>query len=148
MKDIFAAIYETLFGLYNQTYDLIFTTLYNDIGYIKFGLIFIMVPILFWILFYYVWRYPYGNIWHWLLWLVLTCLTVSFFTWGIANVEILASSNPALINALASNSGYEIFASSLPLKYSIINGVLALIVSLLYSFGMKQFSKIQIHLPI
>jgi len=148
MKDIFAPIYETWFGLYNQTYDLIFTTLYNDGGYIKFGLTFVLIPLICWLLFYYAWRYPYGRVWHWLVWLIFVTLIVLGVTWGIANSEILASTNQDLIDALADNeSGYEVYANSLPLKYAFINAGLTVIISFIYSLIMKQFSKIQIHLP-
>jgi hypothetical protein len=148
LKNGFSAIYESWFGLYNQTYDLIFTTFYNDGGYIKFGLSFILIPLVCWLIFYYAWRYPYGKIWHWLIWLIIVSLLVFGTTWGITNSEIFASSNQDLIDALAdSKSGYEVFASSLPLKYSLINGCLTLIISFIYSLIMKQFSKIQIHLP-
>lgn len=149
MKDLFAPIYETWFGLYNQNYDLIFTTLYNDGGYVKFGLIFTLIPLILWLLFYYVWKYPYGRIWHWLVWLLITFIIVFGLTWGLANSEIFASSNQGLIDALADpTSGYEVYGSSLPIKYALINGSLSIIVSIIYSLIMKQFSKIQIHLPL
>jgi len=148
MRDIFAPIYETWFGLYNQSYDLIFTTLYNDGGYIKFGLSFILIPLVCWLIFYYVWRYPYGRWWHWLIWLIVATIIVFGTTWGIANSEIFASSNPDLIDALADpDSGYEAYAQTLPMKYVTINSILTVAISIIYSFIMKQFSKVQIHLP-
>lgn len=148
MKDILAAIYETLFGLYNQTFDLIFTTLFNDGGYLKFVLLFVLIPLACLFLFYYVWKYPYGQWWHWLIWLIIVTLIVFGATWGIANSEILASTNQDLIDAIAdSESGYEAFANALPLKYATINSVLAVIISFIFSMIMKQFSKVQTHLP-
>lgn len=148
MKDFLAAIYETLFGLYNQTYDLIFTTLYNEGGYLKFVLIWLLIPLFCWLLFYIVWRYPYGRWWHWLLWLVFTIIFVFGITLGIANSEILASSNQDLIDALADpDSGYEAYAQTLPTKYATINSILAVGITIIYSIVMKQFSKVQTHLP-
>ena len=149
MKDILAAIYETVFGLYNQTYDLIFTALYNDGGYLKFVLTWLLIPLGCWLLFYYIWRYPYGRWWHWLLWLVVTVIIVFGTTWGISNSEILASSNQDLIDAIADpESGYEAYAQTLPMKYATINSILAVGITIIYSFVMKQFSKVQTHLPI
>ena len=149
MKDIFSSIYETWFGLYEQNYDLLFTTLYNDGGYIKFGLTFILIPLICWALFYFVWRYPYGKIWHWLVWLVFIIVIVCGTTWGLVNAEIFSSVDPGLMEALADPaSGYETYALSLPMKYAIFNGILTIAISILFSLIMKQFSKIQTHLPI
>ncbi len=148
MKDIFATIYETWFQLYEAKFSLIFDTLYDYGGYIKLGLSFILIPLILWLLFYYVWKYPYGKFWHWLVWLALIILAVAGTSWGIANNEIFASNNQALIDALADpQTGYEEFAKTLPLKYSIANSILTLGISFIYSLILKQFSKIQIHLP-
>jgi len=148
MKDILASIYETMFGLYNQAYDLIFTALYNDGGYLKFVLTWLLIPLVCWLLFYYIWRYPYGRWWHWLLWLVVTFILVFGTTWGVANSEILSSSNQDLIDAIAdTESGYEAYAQTLPIKYATINSILAVGITIIYSFIMKQFSKVQTHLP-
>lgn len=148
MKDILAAIYETLFGLYNQSYDLIFTTLYNEDGYLKLVLLFVLIPLACWFLFYYIWKYPYGKWWHWLIWLILVTVVVFSTTWGIANSEILASLNQNLIDAIADpESGYEAYAQTLPMKYARINSILSIVISIFYCFVMKQFSKVQTHLP-
>lgn len=148
MKDIFATIYETWFQLYDSQFSSIFDTLYNAGGYIMFGLSFILIPLFLWLLFYYVWNYPYGKFWHWLVWLLITFIVVAGSTFGIANNEIFVSDNQALIDALADpESGYEQFAKTLPLKYALFNGILTIGVGFIYSLILKQFSKIQIHLP-
>ena len=148
MSDVFATIYETWFGLFNSTYTLIFNHLFDNGGYIQLGLSFILIPLFCWIIFYFAWRYPYGKIWHWLVWLLITVIIVSGISYGIANTEIFASNNQALNNAIGNPStGYDSFAVSLPLKYSLINGGLTLIIGFIFSLFMKQFSKIQIHLP-
>jgi len=148
MKDLFAPIYELLFHLYEAKFSLIFDTLYDYGGYIKLGLSFVLIPLVLLLLFYYVWKYPYGKFWHWLVWLGLIAFVVAGTSWGIANNEIFASNNQTLIDALANpESGYGEFAKTLPLKYTLANSILTLGISFIYSLILKQFSKIQIHLP-
>jgi len=85
---------------------------------------------------------------HWIIWLVVIVAIVFGTTWGIANSEIFASSNPDLNNAIADpKSGYEAYAQTLPLKYATINSILTVGITIIYSFVMKQFSKVQAHLP-
>jgi len=146
MKDLFASIYENL--IYNQQYDLVFQHLYDSGGYVKLGLIFLIVPLLCWLAFYFLWRFPYGKWWHWLIWLFVAFFVVTGLTYGIANTEIFASNNTALNNAISdSSTGYDNIVSTLPFTYSLINGLLSILVGFVYSLIMKQFSKIQIHLP-
>jgi hypothetical protein len=148
MNDLFAPIYETFFNQYNVKYNLVFQVLYDGRGYIKFGLIFILIPLILWGVFYYLWKYPYAKIWHWLLWLFVVTLVVFGTTWGIANSAIFASNNQELNDALADpNSGYSQYASTLPMHYALINGLISLLIGFIYSLIMKQFSKVQIHLP-
>lgn len=148
MKDLFTPIYEIFFGIYNSEFELISDHLYNNGGYIKLGLIFTILPLLLWGVFYFAWRFPYGRFWHWLLWLVIICIVIIGVTYGTANSEIFASSNQELIDAIGDpDSGYELYANSLPLKYALINGFLSIIAGFIYSFILKQFSKIQMHLP-
>ena len=148
MKDIFAPIYEMWFQLYDGRYSLIFNTLYDDGGYVMFGLTFVLTPLFLWSLFYYAWKNPYGKFWQWLVWLLITFLIVAGSTWGIANNKIFVSDNQPLIDALADpESGYEQFAKTLPLKYALANGILTIGIGFIYSLILKQFSKIQIHLP-
>ena len=82
MNDAFATIYETWFQIWNIDYNLIFQTLFDDGGYNMFGLSFILIPLVLWILFYFVWKYPYGKFIHWLLWVLVTGLIVSGTTFG------------------------------------------------------------------
>jgi len=149
IKDLFAPIYETWFDLFDPAYRLIFSTLYNDGGYIFFGLAFLIIPLVCWLLFYYAWKYPYGKLWHWLLFMLIVIVIVFASTWSIANTEIFASNNQDLIEALNDpDSGYKDYATLLPMKYGMINSLLSLAIGIIYSFIMKQFSKVQIHLPI
>jgi hypothetical protein len=148
MKELFAAIYDTLFGIYNSQFYLIFQHLFDNGGYLKFGFSFILIPLVFLLLFYYFWKYPYGKLWHWIVWLAVSILVVYITTYSIASSEILESNNQALNDALAdASTGYEQYASSLPVKYAFVNSFLAFIIGFIYSLIMKQFSKIQIHLP-
>ena len=147
MKDIFAPLYEKF--LYDGNYSVIFDVLYKDGGYVAFGLLFIVVPLVFFLLFYLVWKYPYGNFWHWLLWYIFAALWVFGLTWSFTNMAIFGSADQSLIKALADPaSGYEQYAQSLPLKYASLNAGFAFFVGFfIYSPILKQFSKIQMHLP-
>jgi chromate transport protein ChrA len=148
MNDLFATIYEALFGLYDSQFSLIFDTLYDYGGYNLLGLTFIAVPLIMFASFYFLWKYPYGKIWHWLLWLLIAFLITGAISWGISNNEIFLSDNQSLIDALADpESGYEQHANTLPLLYALFNGLLSVAVGLIFSLILKQFSKIQIHLP-
>jgi beta-lactamase regulating signal transducer with metallopeptidase domain len=148
MKETFGSIYDTLFGIFNNDFFLVFQHLFENGGYIKLGFSFILIPLVFWLLFYYLWKYPYARIWHWLVWLLISIVTVMGITYGIANAEIFNSNNQALNEAIADESnGYEDYVSSLPLKYAMVNCLLAAITGFIYSLLLKQFSKIQIHLP-
>lgn len=148
MNDFFAIIYETLFGLYESQFRLIFDTLYENGGYNLLGLTFTLVPLILFAAFYFLWKYPYGKFWHWLLWLIIVFLITGGISWGISNNEIFLSNNQALINALADpESGYEEYANTLPMTYALVNGLLAIVLGFIYSLILKQFSKIQIHLP-
>lgn len=148
MKEVFAAFYDSLFGIYNQNFPLIFSTLFDYGGYIRLGLLFILVPLFLWLLFYFAWRFPYGRFWHWGLWMAVIGLTVFFCSWGLAHSEIFASGNQVLNDVLNDpESGYKAYASGLPVKYALVNTFCAVILGFIYSLIMKQFSKIQMHLP-
>jgi len=148
MKEFFAFIYDTVFGVWNESYPVIFSTLFNDYGYVKLGLMFILVPLILWILFYYLWHYPYGRFFHWLLWMLISAVIVFAGSWGMAHAEIFASGNQALQDAIADPaSGYKNYASGLPSVYGLINTGLAVGLGFIFSLIFKQFSKIQMHLP-
>ena len=81
MNEFFGTIYDTVFGIFANKYFLIFQHLYENGGYIKFGLAFILIPLACWLLFYYLWRFPYGKKWHWILWMAVTVLIVFVTTY-------------------------------------------------------------------
>jgi len=148
MTAAFAFIYETVFPIYDPQFFLIFDTLFNDGGYIYMGLTFILTPMIMFAGFYFLWKYPYGTIWHWVGWFIIIILLTGGITWGVANNEIFLTDNQTLLDAIAdSDSGYENFANTLPLQYALVNSLLSIFVGFVYSLVFKQFSKIQIHLP-
>lgn len=148
MNNFFASIYETLLGIYSPNFDVIFQTFFNSNSYTVFGLIFIIVPLTLFFGFYILWKYPYGKLWHWILWLFIVSFITGIITWGISHNEIFLSNNEDLIELLNNQeSKYEQYANTLPLKYALWNSLFGAILGSLYSLILKQFSKIQIHLP-
>ena len=148
MKEFFGAIYDTVFGIHSNDYYEIFQHLYDNGGYLKLGFSFILIPLLCWMIFYFLWKYPYGKLWHWLLWLTFTILVVAGVTYGIANTELFGSYNQTLNELMADERNkYYSYAVKLHIKYALANSLLALVIGALYSILMKQFSKVQIHLP-
>lgn len=146
MKDLFATLYENI--IYETDYYLIFQNLFDNGGYINFGLIFIFIPLVLFLLFYFAWKYPYTKLYHWLICLILAFIITAGLTWNIANMEIFTSDYQPLNDALNdSASGYMEFAETLPLKYALINGGISIVLGFIYSLFLKQFSKVQIHLP-
>lgn len=149
ITDFYAMIYEAFFSTNELTdFQVIFDHLYDFGGYVKMGIAFIFIPLILLSLFYFIWNYPYGKVWHWLVWIIIILLFTAGITFSIVNVELFSSSNQNLINALNNQqSGYQDFASTLPIKFALINVLLSLIVGFLLSLGMKLLSKIQMHLP-
>lgn len=144
----FTAIYENL--IFNNNYDVIFFCLKDMKSYTKFGLIFILIPIFLWFIFYYLWSFPYGRLWHWILYLFIVTGIVLGITIGIANIEILSKAPikcPDVQECFSNITGCYEYAQSLPLSFSLWNSLLSLIVSLLCTLGFKQISTFQKHLP-
>ncbi len=148
MNDLFANIFEVWFRIYDSNYVLIFRTLFTENVYGTFGGLSLVIPLILIFPFYFIWKYPYANFWHWLLWVIIISLVQAAIAWAIYEDTIFLSTNPDLQDALASQeTGYNDYANSLTKKYALISGFLALIFSFLYSLILKQFSKVQIHLP-
>jgi hypothetical protein len=148
MGKFFGSIYDGIFNIYHESYHQIFQHLYDNGGYTRMGLTFLLIPLAGLIMFYFLWKYPYSKLWHWLIWTAVIVLIVLGVTNGIANAEIFGSDNQTLNDLLADlDTGYAAYAESLPMKYALANSLLALILSCIYSLLMKQFSKIHVHLP-
>ena len=146
MKDLFASLYE--YFIYDPKFALIFRVLYDDGGYVYFGITFILIPLILWTLFYYLWKYPYGTFLHWLIWLLIIAFLVFGVTWWLADNTINFSNNQNLIEALSDpNSGYQKFADTLPIKYALYNSAFSIFIGFIWSMTMRPFSKIQMHLP-
>lgn len=146
MKDLLERIYDW-FGIYNADYPLIYDVLYTEGGYTLLGIAILVCPILVLGVFYFLWKYPYAKIYHWLLWLLVACLVTAIASWNISNGAIFNSENQGLIDALYEDAGYEDHAGALPAKFALVNSLLAAILGFIYSLILKHFSKTKIHLP-
>lgn len=139
LNDAFAAIYENkFFGIWEARYQPIFSKLFDESGYTSMGLIFIFIPIVLMALFYFLWKYPYGKYWHWLIWLSICTIVVIASTVGFAN---------SFLAVYLTDPETTDFTSSVITRYAIINAVLGIIVAFLISLLFRQLSKIQKHLP-
>lgn len=146
MRDFFSLFYDNFF--YDEIYYEIFSHLYENWGYVNFGLIAILMPVIFAAAFYFLYRWnPYSKWWHWAITLLINLATVFGLTIGIARTEILASDNPQLIQFLQNISNYE-YASTLTILIASLNILYALILFLIFSWIFKQFSKLHGHIPI
>lgn len=148
MNKGFATLYENFLGIFDQRFKLIFYTLFEEGSYTYIGLCFIVPAIILLFIFYYVWSYPYGKFWHWLFWLLVITLVTFGLTWSLSNEFIFNSSSKQLDALLGDpNSGYEEYALTLAVKYALWNAGFSIILGFIYSLLMKQFSKVQTHLP-
>lgn len=151
MKDIFsdwfATIYERLFSIFNADYqDPVFQYLFDSGFYIMLGVIFIFVPLALMALFYYVWHYPYSRWWHWLIWFAITILIVFGCTFGYANTFILGSNAPEMVPCFNVQVCSD-YINGLPLEYAKANIILGMILGFIGSLILKQWSKVQTHIP-
>ena len=150
MRNFFLDLYEGLFGIGVARYQLIFDhALYYSNGYVHLGLIFILTPLLFTALFYFVYTYPYSKYWYWLIALAVCAVLVFAITYQHTLNLIFTNTHPELRAAISDPStGYRNFASQLVMQLSIINVFLSIGLFAIYSLVFKQFSKSQGHLPI
>ena len=76
---IFAPFYEFFekaFGIFENHFSMVFQTLFDKGGYNEMGLILLIIPLVFLLLVYFICKYPYGTIWHWLLSFRIIAITV------------------------------------------------------------------------
>lgn len=147
LSDMFGTIFDTIFGIYDPSFhNPVFQHLYESGFYILLGLVFLIIPIILLSLFYFLWKYPYGNIWHWLIWSFIILIVVFLVSFGISDSFILNSNNPEMHNCYNLSECYN-YIGSLPLKYSLANTSISLIIILIISLIIKRYSKIQTHLP-
>lgn len=147
MNDFFANIYEQV--LYQGKYQLVYTAMYENHGYIMIGFIFLIVPFIMLALFYFERWMPYLKARHWLLAIAIGLVIVIVSTVSVFNLTVLATGNQNLASLLANpDSGYYEHATTIRYYYGFYNVLLAFLVSLIYSALYKRFSKLHSHLPI
>ncbi len=136
----FYEFFEKSFGIFDNNFSMVFQTLFENGGYNNMGLILLFIPLVFLLLFYFIWKYPYGTIWHWLISLGIITIIVGAATFGsvsLAIAKFLVDTNQVVAD----------FTSSLVWKYAILNAFLSLLISFLFSLILRRFSKVQMHLP-
>lgn len=145
----FSFLYEDILGLFDQDAYAIFELYSDESVYTILGLLLIMTPLLLWGMFYFVWKFPYGSLVHWLIWLIITAILVAIVTWLILNsYETRLDASGALSDLEAQGIDFKAYLSFLYLKFACINAALSTVLSTVYSLVMKQSSKVQAHLPI
>lgn len=146
-SDFFATIYDRGFDIFNPNFQTpVFQYLFDSGFYIMIGLIFILTPLAFMAVFYYLWKYPYGKFWHWLIWYFITTLVVFGWTFGYANQFINDSNAQEMITCYNVQECAD-YIKGLPMEYAKANVFLSLIVGFVGSLILKQYSKVQPHLP-
>lgn len=138
MNNLFASFYEIVNSIWLQDYDYIFRYLYDSAAYASMGWFLILLPIGLLSMFYFLWRYPYGHVWHWLIWILVIGLVTGGVTYGFCHTR--------LAEYLATPETEE-YASSLVFRYALSNTIYATVLGALHSLWMSRFSKIQMHLP-
>lgn len=146
ISNFFAMVYETWFSIYNQNFNVVHTALYDSSSYFWIGISSLIIPIIVCLFFYFLWMFPYGKWYHWLIWMLGSSFLVLCCTFAISNLILFDPNNPILNNAYGDLPTYN-YASSLPIKYGVCNFFIAFAAGFFISIICKQFSKIQTHLP-
>ncbi len=115
--------------------------------YLSLSLLCFVLPIIFWLLFYKFYSYPYAKLFHWISALVILLIIVGILSYATVNEALFGSNNLGIDQLLASNNSAQEIADSLPLYLSIYNVFLSAILGFAYSLLLKRFSKVQMHLP-
>ena len=137
----FYEFFEVVFDKYVDQFSYIFTHIYDNNGYDMMFLILIGIPLLFFLVFYYLCRNPYFTKTSWAIVLGISTLVVIGATYGY--------SRELLIEYIFSGEiEEEDYTLNLTLFYSLLNGSLSLFVGFLWSLVLKQRSKLYMHLPI
>jgi hypothetical protein len=132
--------FENIFGIYDNQFSIIFQTLFDKGGYNNLGMLLLFIPLIFLLLFYLLWKYPYATFWHWIIYVGIIAVTVGVLTYSSVRLTLakfLVHSNPSIAD----------FTGALVLKYAILNAFLSLVVSFIFSLILRRFSKVQMHLP-
>ena len=137
MNDLFAPFYE--FWLNYEVYEVLYTCLYDNNDYGKFGWLLLMVPLLLLALFYRAWDPMRRQRIMWLITIIIISLIGYMTTTGIIwyNVCILDE-----LNGIDSK-----LAETFIVQISLISALYFLLVSLIYTFIVKRFSINNSHNP-
>ena len=137
MNDLFAPFYE--FWLNYEVYEVLYTCLYDNNDYGKFGWLLLMVPLLLLALFYRAWDPMRRQRLMWLITTIIISLIGYMATTGIVfnNVCILDE-----LNGLDAK-----LAETFIVQISLISALYFLLVSLIYTFIVKRFSINNSHNP-
>ncbi len=114
--------FENTFKWFRQDFAFIFTDIYNTGAYDQMGLILIFFPLFALGLFYFLLKYPYLKLWHWIGFVVIIAFIVGGTTYGFIR-QVLAN------YILDPDEEIATFAQSLTVKYSFLNGSLSLLIS-------------------
>lgn len=146
MNTAFATLYENI--IFNSDHSALFNHLFELYKYTDFGLTMLIVPIIFLVLFYFMWRNPYGKKWHYFTWLLISSVLVFGITYYIVFIAVIDSGDPQIQDLLYdSSNGFESFAYQYFIKISLLNSALSFVLGFLLSLVMKRFSTLQTHLP-
>ena len=147
ISEWFATIYDRLFNIFHPDFQSpVFQYLLDSGFYIMIGLISLLIPFSLMAVFYYLWKYPYGKWWQWLIWYFIIVWVVFGWTFGYANQFINASDAQEMIPCYNVQACAD-YIKGLPIEYAKANIFLSLIVGFFCSLILKQFSKVQPHLP-
>jgi len=137
MNDLFAPFYE--FWLNYEVYEVLYTCLYDNNDYGKFGWLLLMVPLLLLALFYRAWDPMRRQRIMWSITIIIISLIGYMTTTGIIwyNVCILDE-----LNGIDSK-----LAETFIVQISLISALYFLLVSLIYTFIVKRFSINNSHNP-
>lgn len=146
-SDGFGWIFDTLFGIFKTEFQSpVFQYFLDSDFYTNLGLIFILTPLIMFVLFYYGWRYPYGKWWHWLIWYIIILIIVYGGTFFYAREFILSSNSQEMIACYDVEQCAK-YIKNLHFEYAKANTICSAVVGFLGSLVLKQFSKVQTHLP-
>jgi hypothetical protein len=138
--NVFYEFFENILGIFNTNYSIVFQEFYSSGGYNNLFLVLFGIPLVFLLVFYFIWKYPYGTLLHWIIFVGIITFTVAGLTYSSVRLDLANY----VINP---DPDIEDFTNALVVKYVILNAALTILVSLIYSLGLKRFSKVQMHLP-
>lgn len=147
MNNLFLFIYEVIARIYSPVFVALYNKMADEYIYGLFGWVHIIVPGLFWLFFYYVYRWPYRTVVHWRKYGTLVVFSTTLILAIVYYVKALRLGSEDFVNEFLSNLLLRAHGYSLIWKYSLVNLVLAVIISRLWCLLLHRWSKLHIHLP-